>query len=214
MHTGFDFADIYDEVVSRAGGEMSTAEDTLRVRRGLRILLERWEQQGYNTWRIATMSATASGQSSGIKLDVCVDDVVNIIPSDGGTLTRISYDRYMEIPDKTTQGRPGQYALFRSEPPVLRLFPTGRPASPDRLEIWYVKRPAAFDLTSDLTSDVPGRWLEAMILGLAHDLACKRPGPEGYNEPLISRLDAQRLRAEDICTRADRDRSNYRYRMA
>ena len=61
MDTGFDFADVVDEVVARAGGETATAADIQKIRRGMRILAERWTAQGYNTWRIQTMTTQASG---------------------------------------------------------------------------------------------------------------------------------------------------------
>jgi hypothetical protein len=214
MATGFDFADIYDEVVSRAGGEQSTAEDVLRVRRGMRLILERWEQQGYNTWRIRQQSVLASGSSSGIKLSSCVDDVIHVLRQGGGPLERATMDRYMRLPDKSKTGRPGLFTLMRQEPPVLRLYPCGDAGTPETLEVWYVDRPDAFSNTGTTHDDVPGRWLEAMIVALAHDLARKRPGPNGYNEQLIMRLDAERREAEEICRRADRDRARYRYRIA
>lgn len=210
METGFTFADVYDDVVARAGGEQSTAEDVIRVRRGLRLLLERWEAKGYNTWRIRNMKVVASGQPF-IRLPVCVDDVVHVVHENGGQLERIPPDRYMIIGSTPRLGSPGQYWLAREECPKLYLDPRG---SGDRLDVWYVERPANFQAAAANMSDVPGRWLEAMILGLALDLARKRPGDGGvYNEGLISRLAAEAAEAEDIAMRADRDRSRFRYRI-
>lgn len=215
MSTGFDFPAIYDEVVARAGGEQSTAEDVQRVRRGMRIILERWQQKGYNTWRISRRTVTTAGSANGIKLPSCVDDVIHVLREDGGPLERVPMDRYMRLPDKDKTGRPGVFTLIRSEPPVLRLYPCGLTSAPEALEVWYVERPAAFSVTGSTHDDVPGRWLEAMILSLAHDLARKRPGPSGkYDEALINRLKTERDEAEDICIRADRDRARYRFRIA
>jgi hypothetical protein len=214
MGTGFDFADIYDEVVSRSGGEQTTAEDVQRVRRGMRLVLERWEQKGYNTWRIKQTTVTAAGSASGVKLSACVDDVLQVLSQGSSAIERIPMARYMQIPDKDATGSPSQWALFRSDPPVLRLYPCGSTTATDTLEVWYVERPEAFDNVANLDSDVPGRWLEALILSLAHDFARKRPGLGGYNEALIARLDAERREAEDICMRSDRDRARYRYRIS
>jgi hypothetical protein len=214
MRTGFTFADIYDEVVSRTGGEQSTAEDVVRVKRSLRIVMERWEAAGYNTWRLRSFSSVASGLTGVVKLPENIDDIVEVTTYEGSTLTRLTPDRYMVLPKKTKQGLPSQYWLAREECPKLYLFPTGQPHSPNRLTIWYVERPAHFDVMRDNMDDVPGRWLEALILAVSHDFARKRPKEGGgYDENLISRLNSERLEAEDIARRADRDRVPFRYRI-
>ena len=212
METGFTFADVYDEVVSRAGGEQSTAEDVIRVRRGLRLLLERWEAKGFNTWRIRMRRVIATGGQPFIQLPDDVDDVIHVVHVRGGELTRIGPDKYMTIGPKDRTGTPGEYWLAREETPKLYLHPTG---SGNELEVWYVQRPENFTASAANMGDVPGRWLEAMILGLALDFARKRPKDGGgYDEALISRLAGEAAEAEDIAMRADRDRSRFRYRIA
>lgn len=212
METGFTFADVYDEAVSRAGGEASTAEDVVRVKRGLRLLLEKWEAKGFNTWRIRNMRVQASGLQRFVQLPVRVDDVIHVLHEGGGALERLPADRYMTLGRQDTPGRAGAWWLAREEPPKLYLHP---PGDGELLEVWYVERPEHYDAASSNLGDVPGRWLEALIVGLAHDFACKRPGPGGvYNEPLIARLKNQSMEAEDTAQRADRDRARYRYRIS
>lgn len=211
MMTGFTFADVYDEVIARAGGEQSTAEDVIKVRRGLRLLLERFEARGYNTWRIRCLRMMATGGSPIVMLPDCVDDVIHVL-ADGSELTRRPADYYMTIGSKERTGRPSLYWLDRQVPPRLHLYPTGD-GTP--LEVWYVERPEDFDVAADGIDDIPGRWLEAVILGLAADLAKKRPNPGGeYREDLIQRLMVEAREAEDIAQRADRDRTKFRYRIA
>jgi hypothetical protein len=216
MDTGFEFADFYDDVVGRAGGEQTTAEDVVRVRRGIRVVLERWEAQSFNTWRIRMLSVAATGTSRWVALPACVDDVLHVLRAEGaGELTRYDPARYLRISDKDQTGSPGGYYLGREECPKLYLHPIGEPGRIDRLEVWHVERPEAFNVVTTGIDDVPGRWLEALIIAVAHDLARKRPGPGGvYNEQLIARLDGERIAAEDIARRADRDRARYRYRVA
>lgn len=208
MNTGFRFADVYDEVVSRAGGEQTTAEDVVRVQRGLRLLLERWEAQGYNTWRIRYCEAETPEDCNSLTLPDDVDDVVHIVHPSGGTMERVPMDRMMAYGSRDTVGEPGAWALFRTEPPEIHFYPYGR-AVPIR--IWYVQRPQEYQRGSANLGDIPGRWLEAVILGLAHDFARKRPP---YDEALIARLKAEAVEAETIAQRADRDRARYRYRIA
>lgn len=211
MRTGFDFADIYDEVVSRAGGEQSTAEDVVRIRRGMRLVLERWAALRYNTWRLRQMRVHTQDGRNYVRLPDCVDDVMQVTWGTGGALERVTPAFYMQIAQKQQTGRPGNYWLSREEPPKLYLHPSGGGWA---LDVWYVERPEDFDRQSDTMDDVPGRWLEAMICALAYDFARKRPGTDGgYNEQLIARLSQESAKAEDLATRNDRDRARYRYKV-
>lgn len=214
MQTGFEFSDIYDEAVSRAGGEQSTAEDVIRVRRGMRLLMERWEARGFNTWRIRQHRVFASGTMPYVTLPDCVDDVLQVLRETGGALERITAAAYMQIARKTQTGVPGSFWLDRRECPRLYLHPVGAQAQIIPLDVWYVERPENFSRQSNGMNDVPGRWLEALVTGLALDLARKRPNTEGvYDDNLIARLKIDAAEAEDIATRADRDRSRFRYRI-
>lgn len=211
METGFDFADLVDEAVQRSGGEQSTAQDVINVARSMRLLTERWIADGYNTWRITQKTELSAGRTPELPLPVSVDDVISISRvlasgSTGSTLTRITADEYASLGNRFTRGTPSSFYLQRSEPPVLFLSPIGEA----RLHVWYVERPAAFDRHDHSTDDVPGRWLEALTLGLAADLAKKRPP---YDEQLIARLEREATAAEARAQRADRDRTRYRMRM-
>lgn len=213
MVAGFDFADVYDEVVDRAGGEQSTASDVVRVRRGLRLLLERWEAKGFNTWRIRSLNTMSTGSGAEIQLPRCVDDVINVnalrMGKSESPMRRITAVEYAQLANKTIGGQPSQYWLDREAPsPALYVYPIGKAP----IIVTYVERPADYDRFSDENLDsVPGRWLEALVAGLAHDLACKRPP---YNEQLISRLKAYAVDAEEIAQDADRNRARFRYRKS
>lgn len=216
MDTGFDFADVCDEVVSRAGGETATAADIQKIRRGMRILAERWTAQGYNTWRVSTFTTQASGVDPKLVLPKCVDDVIVANSIRGGTgsempMHRIPPSEYMQLTAKHTGGRPSQYWLQRTEPPVLHIFPIGSTTTPDTIVVNYVERPEKYEVYTDDPDDVPGRWLEAYICGLSHDLARKRPP---FDEALISRLKGEAAEAEELAQRADRNRVNYRMRIS
>lgn len=214
MSTGFEFADLVDEAVERSGGETATASDIIKIRRGLRILTERWTAKGYNTWRIKTHTGLVNGTGPRISLPECVDDVIQVNSQRAGlsekTLRRISAVEYSQLTSKTTQGQPSLYYLDRKECPDLYVFPIGSPNQPDTIITYYVERPAEFDHYT-VADDVPGRWLEALVTGLSLDLARKRPP---YNEALIQRLTMEAAEAEDNAQRADRGRERYRYRTS
>lgn len=215
MRTGFEFSDIVDEAVDRSGGQQATAADVTKIRRGLRILTERWTAQGFNTWRIEKYETVANGLIPNIRLPDGVDDIIQVNAVRSGftesTLRRISPVEYAQLTSKTTKGQPSQYYLDRKEKPNLFVYPIGTPNHPDAIIVYFVARPADFDRYGDTTDDVPGRWLEALISGLSLDLARKRPP---YNEALINRLKMEALEAEDLAQRADRGRERYRYRTS
>jgi hypothetical protein len=208
----FEFSDVVDDAVERAGGQEATAGDVLKIRRGLRILTERWTAQGYNTWRIKTHTALASGITPSLSLPDKVDDVIQVNSVRNGTsettMRRISAVQYAQLTAKNTQGQPSQYYLDRKTSPKLFLFPIGDTTTPMSIVITYLSRPDDYERYGDTTDDIPGRWLEALVSGLALDLARKRPP---YDEALISRLKGEAMEAEDLAQRADRDRSRFRY---
>jgi hypothetical protein len=212
MDVGFDFPDVVDEVVARAGGETATAQDILKIRRGIRILSERWLAQGYNTWRIDTMIATVPGTTPVIGLPSHVDDIIQINSIRWNTrsetpMKRMTPDEYAQMTTKLTKGLPTQYWLQRTEKPKLHVYPVGSSENSDSLAITFIRRPEDYDRYDDV-DDTPGRWLEAYVTGLALDLARKRPP---FDEALIGRLKAEASEAEELAQAGDRDRSNYRF---
>lgn len=207
MDNGFSFADVFEDVVDRAGGPDATANDVTKVRRGLQILLTRWENLGYNTWRIRNMRAVAMGYENYIDLPPRVDDVISVNHDPhGGQLTRVTIDEFAYYGSEPVPGTPSSWALMRAEPPRLMLYPAG---AGDGLMIWHVERPEHYMIGNSGLDDVPSRWLEAVILGLAHDLASKRPP---YEPKLIARLRMSANAAEMAALAADRDRAAFRYR--
>lgn len=212
--TAFDFADLVDEAASRAGGESTTAAEIIGLRRSLRILTERWAAQGFNSWRIKTRQFGLSLVDGSVPLDKTVDDVisVNSINSQSGNsanMRRIPASEYMQLTTKTTQGRPSQWWLDRTSPrPRLLVYPIGDTTN-NMVDVQYVERPAAFARYTDV-DDVAGRWLEALTLGMALELARKRPP---YDEALIARLKQESMEAEVLAQQTDRDRANYRMRI-
>lgn len=215
--TGFDWADVVDEAVDRSGGKTATADDVIKVRRGFRLLTERWNALGYNLWRLTTTTAYLSGLTPSITLPGDVDDVVNVGVSTVGTsvrlpaMRRLSEAEYAALPSKTVEGMPTQFCLRRTTPPEMMVFPIGRPYADHELEITFVARPGQFARYDDpKVAEVAGRWLEALVLGLARDLARKRPP---YNETTITRLKAEAAEAEALALQGDRGRQPYRYRI-
>jgi hypothetical protein len=220
VDTGFKWPDIVEDCIARAGGSSATGEDVLNLTRSLRILMEDWQAKGFPTWRIRTVTKTVIAPSTSIRLPDCIDDIIAVASrvdttakGRDGPMERIGPDEYHRLASKRSTGRPSQWYLQRSTCPELFVFPVGYKDRPTYLDIMYVERPAAF-AAFDPTDDIPGRWLKALVMGLAHDLACKRPVKGGeYNEGLIQRLQMQADAATEAAQRADRQRTVFKVRF-
>jgi hypothetical protein len=87
------------------------------------------------------------------------------------TVDRISRDYYLNIPNKTTTGRPVQYTINRMITPVLYLWPT-----PDQEYDLIVDRLVRMDDAASgvNTVQVPFRFYPCLAAGLAYYIAMKK----------------------------------------
>jgi hypothetical protein len=85
---------------------------------------------------------------------------------------RIGRGEYLNIPNKTTTGRPSQFYFNRQISPELSLWPTPD-SNTDQLVYYFITRIEDAD-TMKNTTDVPFRFLPCMAAGLAYYLAVKK----------------------------------------
>jgi hypothetical protein len=212
--TGFAFDDVVEDVCARVTGQTATAEDVLKIQRGMRIVTETWNAAGYNTWRTRLISVGIDGASREVPLPKDVDDIVSCSVQSGDrsetVMTRKSFAAYAQIAIKNQRGQPTQYFLHRKVKPEMFIYPIGG-FQQYRLNIYYMARPEAFNMYENVLADIPGRWLEALICSLASDLSRKTPP---FDNALIQRLQGEAGAAIDRALRTDRDRTPYQFRRA
>ena len=75
--TGFAFDDIVEDVCARVTGQTVTAEDVLKIQRGMRIITETWNAAGYNTWRTRVLTVGIDGSSPEVPLPPDVDEIIS-----------------------------------------------------------------------------------------------------------------------------------------
>lgn len=225
--SGFDLADVIDEAISRSGGLDVTAESVTSARRSLYLILNEWNIRNFDTWRVETreFSFPVHDRVVPVHLDRFIDDVlqVNVVqypnnPQARGsevTMRRVDETQYAQLTAKATHGQPSQYVFSRTEPPSIRVFPLGRPdLGNELLRVTYVARPQSFSLDNqDL--DSPSRWTNALVAGMALDMARKRPllSGQGYPENTISRLAGEYEMALQHARLNDRQRVNFQVRL-
>jgi hypothetical protein len=192
--------EIFEEAFERCGLEMRTGYDFRTARRSLNLLLTEWANRGINLWTIE--SGTIPLVQGQITYDLPVDTVdllehvIRTNPGQIGTqsdinINRISVSTYATIPNKLTQGRPIQVWINRRSGQTTDV-PGATPAYP-QINVWpspdqgtsqtpyyyfvYWRLRRMFDAGNGVNvEDIPFRFQEAIICGLAYRLAMKVPG--------------------------------------
>jgi len=174
-----DVADIIEEAYERCGLEVRTGYDARTARRSLNIMFSEWANRGVNLWTVrqATLtliSGTATYNSAN-GLASPMNDILEVAIRRSGTdydIDRISRGEYLNVPNKSTTGRPSQFYFNRQTSPEITLWPTPD-SDTDQLVYYYITRIEDAD-SSQNTTDVPYRFLPCMVAGLAYYLAMKK----------------------------------------
>jgi hypothetical protein len=174
-----DVADIIEEAYERCGLEVRTGYDVKTARRSLNIMFSEWANRGVNLWTVKqnafTLSNGTASYDSTNGLPSPMSDILEVALRRSGTdyeLDRIGRGEYLNIPVKTTTGRPSQYYFDRQISPKLILWPTPE-NSTDEIVLYYITRIEDADTLLN-TTDVPFRFIPCMVAGLAYYLSIKK----------------------------------------
>ena len=164
---------------------MTSGNQLKTARRSLNILFLDWANRGLNLWTIEQAILPIVQGNSVLALPL---DTVNVLtavirdpsttPSIDISVDRISRAEYLNVPDKTTQARPSQFYIERTNVPKVYLYPAADKAY--NLIYYRIRRiQDAGDYTN--TTDVNFRFLPCMVAGLSYYLSLKfspeRVGP-------------------------------------
>ncbi len=175
-----NIADTIEEAFELAGLELRTGYDAETARRSLNIMFADWSNRGVNLWTIDQVSLTLTAGTNQYTLNAYDVDIVSAVVRQtiSGTTTDLQLNRvgrteFLNIPDKTSTGRPTQYFLDRATTPVLNIWPT-----PDTVATYTLitNRVTRIDevTASNQDPDVPSRFMPCMVSGLAYYLAMKK----------------------------------------
>mgnify|MGYP003135803736 FL=1 len=174
-------ADTIEEAYELAGLELRTGYDAETARRSLNIMFADWSNRGVNLWTIAQVTTSLTSGTSSYTLNSYDLDIVSSVirqtdASSNSTdlqLTRIGRTEYLNIPDKSSTGRPTQIFLDRQTTPVVKLWPTPDSAYTYSLIANTIQR---IDDASASAQDpeVPSRFIPPMASGLAYYIALKK----------------------------------------
>ena len=202
-----DVADYVEEAFERCGLEVRTGYDLKTAKRSMNLMFADWANRGLNQWTIAEKNLTVVQGDGTYDLGTSTIDILSLVVRRDGTdyaLDRISRDEYLNIPTKSTTGRPTQYFVDRLINPVLKMWPL-----PDNsTDVVYYNALIRLDDADTYTNtvQVPFRFYPALAAGLAYYISMKR-APDR----------SQMLKAvyeEEINRAMDEDRDRASFRMA
>ncbi|MAI17090.1 MAG: hypothetical protein CMH04_00340 [Marinovum sp.] len=196
--------DYIEEAFERCGLEFKTGYDARTAKRSLNLLLADWANRGLNQWTIKQRTLSLTSGTSSYVLSNDVIDVLSAVCRRSGsdiTLSRISRDDYLTIPNKASEGRPSQFFLDRQIIPSLYLYNTPANSTDTIVYDALVRMDDADDLSNTL--DLPFRFYPCLAAGLAYYIAVKKAPERIQMLKAIYEEEFERARTED------RDRSSF-----
>jgi hypothetical protein len=228
-----DLTNIIEEAFERCGSELRTGYDFRTARRSLDLLTVEWSNRGINLWTIEQGFLVLNQGQAAYDLPVDTIDLLEHVTRTGTgqnqqdlTITRISVSTYATIPNKNAQGRPIQVWIDRQsganypvgggpegtdpitgvDHPKIYVYPTPDQDNYYTFVYWRMRR--IQDAGNGVnTQDIPFRFLNCLIAGLAYYLSLKIP--EAIQRvPMLKELYEEQWK---FAAQEDRDKSAIRF---
>lgn len=170
-----DVTDYIEEAFERCGTEMRTGYDLKTAKRSLNLMLSEWANRGLNQWTIARTTVSLTQGTRDYSLGADTIDVLSAVVRRSNTdyaMERVSRDADLNIPNKTTQGRPSQFFVDRQINPTLKLWPVPENSTDEVIIDRLVRMDDAGGPINTL--DMPFRFYPALAAGLAYYISIKR----------------------------------------
>lgn len=227
-----DLNELMEEAFERCGVEMRTGYHFRTARRSLNLMITEWANRGINLWTVEQgQIPLIQGQYVYDLPNDTVDLLEHVIRTNPGqigsqtdiNISRISVSTYSTIPNKITQGRPIQVWVNRRsgqtdnlvgatpKVPQINVWPSpdqGTEESPFYYFVyWRLKRMVDAG-TGVNVEDIPFRFQNCMVAGLAYMLSMKLPEIDPNR---ILMLKDQYAEAWDLAASEDREKAPDRF---
>jgi hypothetical protein len=180
------------------------------------LLFADWANRGINMWTFEQGSITLVPGTATYNLPAdTVDLMEHVIRTGAGSastqadlnITRISVSTYATIPNKLQQARPIQVWIERlQDAPRITVWPVPDNTTTYTFVYWRLRRIDDAG-TGVNTMDIPFRFLNCMVAGLAYYLAMKLPN----GTQRLDVLKAQYDEAWDLASSEDREKAAVRF---
>jgi hypothetical protein len=228
-----DVTNIIEEAFERCGSELRTGYDFRTARRSLDLLTIEWANRGVNLWTIEQGQIPLVQNQAAYDLPVDTIDLLEHVTRTGTgqnqsdlSITRISVSTYATIPNKNATGRPIQVWVDRQsgatyppggipegtdpltgvDHPKIYVYPTPDQSDYYTFVYWRMRRVQNAG-QGTATQDIPFRFLNCLIAGLAYYLSMKIPGAADRMQVLKAQYDEQWKFASE----EDRDKAAIRF---
>lgn len=161
------------------------AEHMASARRELNFLFSEWSNRQVNLWEVIRTQTTLTAGVATITIPsktVMVLDASIVL--NFGTqnetrryITPISRTEYLSYADQLIQGPPSVFWFDRLISPTVTFFPVPDSGGPYTFDYFSCTQMQDANLASGETPDIPYRWLDALVAGLAYRL-CRIYTPE------------------------------------
>lgn len=201
-----DFASCVEEAYDRCGASGTTAYSVRSARRSANLLLQSWQNKGYNLWTVEEQTIATQSAATYYELDEDTVDVLEVVYRIEGKdrpLERKSITDYARLNDKTMAGEPTQFYVMRQRTPRMYVWPV-LPTAEGSIVLWRMRRMDDAPVSGNQTFDMPTRLLPAFVAGLAYYLSLKVPEAASRVASLKAVYDEE----WDMATHEDRDRSS------
>lgn len=199
-----DVSDYIEEAFERCGVEVRTGYDLKTAKRSLNLLLADWANRGLNQWTIKQTTVTCVSGTADYTLDADTIDILSVVVRRDNTdygIERLSRDEYLNIPNKTSTGRPSQFFLDRQITPVLKVWTTPENSTDQLIFDRLVRIDDADTFTN--TMEVPFRFYPCLAAGLAYYISIKKAPNRTQFLKAIYEEEFERAMTED------RDRASF-----
>jgi|TARA_R100000081_G_scaffold70430_1_gene37428 hypothetical protein len=200
-----------EEAFERCGLELRTGYDLKTARRSINLMLAEWANRGLNQWTIEEGTQTVTQGTNSYTLNSNIIDILDVVlrrtvntTQTDISMNRLSRSEFLNIPNKTTQARPSQFFLEKSNTPILKVYP----APENSTDILVFNKLVRMDDADSAinTMDMPFRFYPCFTAGLAYYISMKR-APE--KTPMLKTVYEEEFRrAAD----QDEDRASLRIR--
>ena len=169
-----DVSDAIEEAYERCGVEVRAGYSLRTARRSLNLMLAEWANRGVNLFTVQQVTTTLTQGTANYTLGADTIDILEMVlrrSSNDTTMSRISRGEYLNIPNKSDQGRPSQFFVDRQVNPVLYLWQTPENSTDQIVYYRLVRIDDADTYTDDF--DMPFRFFHCLVAGLAYYLSMK-----------------------------------------
>ena len=202
-----DIDEVIQEATEMIGGENTLGHEPASARRSINLMLTDWQNRGILLWSTEVTAVTVVASVTSYALSNSTIDALEVVVNRNNNdlqLTRISFEEYLLIPNKSQTGRASQYTVKRDrDNPTLSIWPIPE-NSTDILKIERISQLQDVNKSAGQNADLPKRFLPPLTCGLSYYMAMKRPNvapgkiamlKANYEELLLRSLEEDKERA-------------------